>query len=190
MKDILYGVKRVILKELDPATQDIKADGAVINVETAEESELEPVISEGNEDVLRTDDKILAIARTPDLLYGYNLTLKDNTFDVEMASLIEGGTIRYDDTEPTKVIGYDSPTLAEGATKTKAFLTEIYVANYEGDSITGYVKITLNNCTGTAPTLSFAKEFYAPEFAIKAREATKIGKPIKSVDYVETIPAV
>lgn len=190
MKDILYGVKMVILKELDPATQDIKADGAVINVDTAEESELEPVISEGNEEVLRTDDKILAIARTPDLLYGYNLKLKDNTFNVEMASLIEGGEVRYDTEDPQKVIGYDSPTLADGATKTKSFLTEIYVANYEGDSITGYVKVTLNNCTGTAPTLNFAKQFYAPEFNIKAREATKIGKPIKSVDYVDELPVV
>lgn len=184
--DILYGIKKVVLTELDPATGLVKALTPIIcSVTTAEEAELEPVLSEGDEKVLRTDEKILAIARTPDLLYGYNLKLKDNTFDVNVASLVEGGTIR----KVGEVIeGYDSPKLADGATM-KPFQAEIYVANYAGDSITGYVKITLNNCTGKAPKLSFKKDFFAPEFEIKARENTLASKPIKSVDYVDELPA-
>jgi len=187
MSDILYGIKKVVLTELDPATGIPKVGEPIIcNVSTAEEAELEPVLSEGEEKVLRTDDKILAIARTPDLLYGYDLKLKDNTFDVNVASLIEGGTIRKD--EEQNIIGYDSPKLADGAT-IKPFKAEIYVANYEGDSIKGYVKVTLNNCIGKAPKLGFKKDFFAPEFEIKARENTKANLPIKSVDYVDTLPA-
>lgn len=184
--DILYGIKKVVLTELDPATGAVKTGTPIIcTVTTAEEAELEPVLSEGEEKVLRTDDKILAIARTPDLLYGYNLKLKDNTFDVNVASLIEGGVIRKEETE---IVGYDSPKLADGATM-KPFQAEIYVANYEGDSIKGYVKVTLTNCTGKAPKLGFKKDFFAPEFEIKARENTKASKSVKLIDYVDALPA-
>lgn len=187
MGDILYGIKKVVLSELDPTTGLIKAVNPIIcNVNTAEEADLEPVISEGEEEVLRTDEKILAIARTDDLLYGYNLKLKDNTFDVNVGSLIEGGTIRVD--EGQNVIGYDSPKLADGVTM-KPFQAEIYVANYEGDSIKNYIKITLANCRGRAPKLGLKKEFFAPEFEIKARENTLANKPIKTVDYVDVLPA-
>jgi hypothetical protein len=187
MADILYGIKRVVIKELDPTTQLPKASGIECTIETAQEAELEPVVSAGDEQVHRDDDKVLAVVRTEDLLYGYNLKLIDASFDVTVASLIEGGTIRKD--LDGNVIGYDSPMLKDGVTM-KPFLTEIYVANYEGDSIKNYVKVTLNNCLGKAPKLTFKKEFFAPEFEIKAREATKADKPVKSIDYLDALPAL
>ena len=189
MKDILYGVKLVILKELDPTTQEIKASGVTCRVETAESIELEPVISEGKEDLCRSDEKILAVVRTPDLLYGYNLTLKDNAFDPEVASLIEGGKIKTTGaSESATTSGYDNPMMSEGATM-KPFLLEAYVANYEGDSIKNYVKITFNNCSGKAAKMSLEKAFYAPEFEVKSREATKASKPIRTIEYVTELPA-
>ena len=51
------------------------------------------------------------------------------------------------------------------------------------------VKIILNNCTGTAPSMNLGKEFFAPEFNVKAREATKASLPIKSMEYVTVLPA-
>ncbi len=186
MGDILYGVKHVVLSELDPTTGNIKAVNPIIcTVTTAEEAELDPLISEGEEDLLRTDNMILAIARTPDLLYGYNLKLKDNTFDVNVGSLVEGGTIRLDG--GLNVVGYDSPKLADGATM-KPFQAEIYIANYSGDSIVNYIKLTLTNCTGKAPKLGFKRDFFAPEFEIKARENTLANKAIKLIDYVSSLP--
>ena len=189
MKDILYGVKLVILKELDPTTQEVKSSGVTCRVETAESIELEPVISEGKEDLCRSDEKILAVVRTPDLLYGYNLTLKDNAFDPEVASLIEGGKIKTTGaSESATTSGYDNPMMSEGATM-KPFLLEAYVANYEGDSIKNYVKITFNNCSGKAAKMSLEKAFYAPEFEVKSREATKASKPIRTIEYVNELPA-
>ena len=189
MKDILYGVKLVILKELDPATQAVKESGVTCRVETAESIELEPVISEGKEDLCRSDEKILAVVRTPDLLYGYNLTLKDNAFDPEVASLIEGGKRKTTGQgEGATTSGYDNPMMSEGATM-KPFLLEAYVANYEGDSIKNYVKITFNNCSGKAAKMSLEKAFYAPEFEVKSREATKASKPIRNIEYVTELPA-
>lgn len=187
MADILYNVKKVKITELDPKTGMPKASGLVKTIETGEEVELEPVISEGEEKVHRSGERILAIARENDLLYGYNLKFKDATFDVELAALIEGGKLIYDAVDSTKVIGYESPKLTDGATM-KPFKMEIYVANYEGDSIKDYVEVTMNYCIGKAPKLSFKKEFFAPEFEVKARENTKAGLPIKKTSYVDVLP--
>lgn len=187
MKDVLYGVKLVILEEIDPITQLPVDNGVKCRINTAESAEMEPVLSEGDEEVARTDDRILAIVRTPDLLYGYDVTLTDNTFDAAVAALIEGGVVEVD--ESGNVIGYRAPFISEGSTNMKPFRALIYVANYEGDSIKNYVVITLNNCSGSAPGMNAAKEFYAPEYTIKAREATKAGLPIKGLSYVNALPA-
>ena len=188
-KDILYGIKLVEMEELDPETQLPKVGGQKFRVDTAETAELEAVTSEGTEDIKRNDTRILAIVRTPDLLYGYNLTFKDNTFDPEIMALVEGGTLRKTGESGSQTIeGYDSPMLSTGAANMKPFRLTLYVPNYLGDSIVNYVKITLNNCSGTATGLNLGKEFFAPEFNVKAREATKASLPIKSMDYVATLP--
>ena len=188
-KDILYGIKLVEMEELDPQTQLPKVGGQKFRVDTAETAELEAVTSEGTEDIKRNDTRILAIVRTPDLLYGYNLTFKDNTFDPEIMALVEGGTLRKTGPAGAQTIaGYDSPMLSTGAANMKPFRLTLYVPNYLGDSIVNYVKITLNNCSGTAPSMNLGKEFFAPEFNVKAREATKASLPIKSMDYVATLP--
>lgn len=184
-KDVLYGVELLVLTELDPATQLAKSNGVVCRVETGESANLEPVISEGEETVQRTKDRILGIARTEDLLYGYNLTFKDTTFDTAIAALIGGSKVTGSDLSTVVT----DPMLSEGATM-KPFKAEIYVANYDGDSIENYAVITLNNCKGKAPKFALGKEFFAPEFEIKAREATKAGLPIKKISYVATLPAV
>lgn len=88
-KDILYGIKYAEIEELDPLTQLPKVGGGKFKVDTAETAELEAVTSEGTEDLKRNDTKILAIVRTPDLLYGYNLTFTDNTFDPEIMPLLD-----------------------------------------------------------------------------------------------------
>ena len=187
-KDILYGIKLVEIEELDPVTQLPKSGGAKFKVDTAETAELEAVTSEGTEDLKRNDTRILAIVRTPDLLYGYNLTFKDNTFDPEIMALVEGGTVKKASGGTGAITGYDSPMLSAGATNMKPFRMILYVPNYVGDSIVNYVKIVLNNCTGTAPGMNLGKEFFAPEFNVKAREATKASLPIKSMEYVTVLP--
>ena len=187
MGDILYGVQMMVLEELDESTQLPKEGGVKCYAKTGKEAELEPVVSEGEEKIARSDTNILAIVRTPDLLYGYDMKFTDNTFDVNAAALIEGGSVKKDDHQ--KVIGYDSSMLADGATM-KPFRATIYVANYSGDSIVNYVKIVLNKCIGTAPTIKVGDDFFAPEFNIKAREATKAGLPVKNIEYVDALPEI
>ena len=184
---ILYNIKKVVLTELDPKTGAPKAsDGVKATIETAQKAELEPVLSEGEEDVLRAPEKILAVVRTDDLIYGYDVKLTDNTFSAEVAGLVAGYKVtKGSNSQKDK---YATPMVSEGFTG-KPFKLEIYVANYSGDSIVDYAKVTLNKCIGKFPTMSIGDGFYAPEFEIKARENSAAKLPIKEITFVDEIPA-
>lgn len=177
---ILYNIKKVVLTELD-STTGLPVDGAeALEISTAQKAELEPVLSEGEEDVLRSPEKILAIARTNDLLYGYDVTLTDNTFNEKVAALVGGFKV---DEETGNV---STPMTNEGFTG-KEFKLDIYVANYEGDAIVNYCKITLNKCIGKCPKMDIGEGFYAPEFEIKARENSKAKLPIQEMVFVDSL---
>ena len=185
MGDVLYGVERVELEELDPTTDLPLVGGAHVVMNTSESVSLEAVVAEGMEEVKRTSRVILAIVRTPDLPYGYDVTYTENTWDAQLAALVEGGHVTIKD---GKVVAYDSAMIVEGSTL-KPFRMVIYIANYEQDSVKNYVKLTLNKCTGNTPGFNAAQEFYAPEYTVKAREASKAGLPVKSIRYVDSLPA-
>ena len=184
---ILYNIKKVVLTELDPKTGAPKAsDGVKATIETAQKAELEPVLSEGEEDVLRAPDKILAVVRTDDLIYGYDVKLTDNTFSPEVAGLVAGYKVTKGGASQKDK--YATPMMNEGFTG-KPFKLDIYVANYSGDAIVDYAKVTLNKCIGKFPTMSIGDGFYAPEFEIKARENSAAKLPIKEITFVDEIPA-
>ena len=184
---ILDNIKRVVLTELDPKTGAPKAEGGVkASIATAQKAELEPVLSEGDEDVLRAPDKILAVVRTDDLIYGYDVKLTDNTFSADVAGLVAGYKVtKGSNSQKDK---YATPMMTEGFTG-KPFKLDIYVANYSGDAIVDYAKVTLNKCIGKFPTMSIGDGFYAPEFEIKARENSAAKLPIKEITFVDEIPA-
>ena len=184
---ILYNIKKVVLTELDPKTGTPKvSDGVKATIETAQKAELEPVLSEGDEDVLRAPDKILAVVRTDDLIYGYDVKLTDNTFSADVAGLVAGYKVTKGSSGQKDK--YATPMVSEGFTG-KPFKLDIYVANYSGDAIVDYAKVTLNKCIGKFPTMSIGDGFYAPEFEIKARENSAAKLPIKEITFVDEIPA-
>lgn len=178
---VLYGVKLAVATPIDKDTQAPKQSGKII-FKTAEEVSIEKVVSEGAEEVKRVDDEILAVVSTKDIGYGYNLTLVDNVFQLDFLGLLEGGTVRKDESQ--NVVGYDDPLMSSGGSTTN-FMLELYVASYIGTNIDSYIKLTFPNCTGNASKLEFKKEFSAPEFNIKAREATKLNKPSRLIDIVK-----
>ena len=69
----------------------------------------------------------------------------------------------------------------------KPFKIEMYIPNYKGTAIINYAKISLNYCIGKFPEMKIGKEFYAPEFEVKARENTAAKLPIKSVEFVDSL---
>ena len=180
---ILYGIKKAVLTELDAVTGLVKEGGVKATIKTAEEASLSPVLSEGAEEILRNDTNILAVVRTDDLLYGYDFTFKDNQFDLNSAQLLGGLVVEEGDNVVVK-----TPMLSEGSVL-RPFKMELYVANYEMDAIVGYAKITLNKCFGKFPEISIGKEFFAPEFEVKARENSAADLPIFSIEEVEELPA-
>ena len=182
---ILYNIKKAVITELDPTTGKDKTGGVVAHIKTAQKAELEPVLSEGEEDILRNDVSILAVVRTDDLIYGYDIKLTDNQFDDTMAGLVAGYKVEDGATTGTKKLS--TPMMSEGNVA-KPFKLDLYVANYSGDSIVNYAKVTLNKCTGKFPTMTVGDGFFAPEFEIKARENTKANLPIKDIEFVDTLP--
>ena len=180
---ILYGIKKAVLTELDAVTGLVKESGVKAVIKTAEEASLSPVLSEGAEEIIRNDTNILAVVRTDDLLYGYDFTFKDNQFDLNSAQLLGGLVVEEGDNVVVK-----TPMLSEGSVL-RPFKMELYVANYEMDAIVGYAKITLNKCFGKFPEISIGKEFFAPEFEVKARENSAANLPIFSIEEVEELPA-
>ena len=180
---ILYGIKKAVLTELDPSTgKPPSTGGKTVTFKTAEEASLEPVVSEGAEEIKRNAEQILAVVREDDLLYGYNITLKDNEFTADVAGLVAGYTVTGGDDSQT----ISTPMMSEGK-MSKPFKLELYIANYSGDSVANYCKVTFNKCEGSFPSMNFGKEFMAPEFSIKARENTKASLPIKSISFVTTL---
>lgn len=180
---ILYGIKKAIITELDATTGLPLEGGTTAVIKTAEEASLSPVFSEGNEEILRNDTNILAIVRSDDLLYGYDFTFKDNQFDLDSARLLGG----YEVEEGENGAIVKTPMLSQGST-THPFKMELYVASYEMDAIVGYVKITLNKCFGRFPEITIGKEFFAPEFEVKARENSTANLPILQIEEVTELP--
>lgn len=188
---ILYGIKKVVLTELDPATEKPKVGSPkTATITTAEECEMEALLAEGAEEVLRTDDKILAIVDVDELPYGYNLTFKDNTMNADALSIITGmtsGTATDEGNTADKKL--TMPMMDDGNSKQMLFKMELFVANYKGSSIVDYCKITFNKCKGKPLNMTIGKEFYAPELEIKAREATKGNAPMLEIDFVDQLPS-
>lgn len=184
MAEILYGIKKIAIHELDPSTQLPLQGGICVIGKTAEECALEPVVSEGEETIKRVDNQILAVASTDDILYGYDVTLVDNVLDIEMASLMSGLKLVKEEEEVT---GYETPLLKDGVVF-RPFALDIFCANYEGQSIKGYVKIRLNYCRGKANKFEVKKEFQMPEFSVSAREPSKAGLPIKKLSLLTELP--
>ena len=179
---ILYGIKKVVLTELDESTGQAKASGTTCTLTTAEEAEMTPVFADGSEEVLRSAEKILAIVREDDLLYGLDITFKDNTFDEKCAELVCG----YKKSSESQSKKLTTPMMSEGNIA-KPFKMEIFVKQVEGDAVVGYVKITLNKCYGKFVSMKVGKEFFAPEFEIKARENSKASLPIQEIDFVSSL---
>lgn len=184
---ILYGIEKAVITELDPTTgKPPVSDGKTVTFDTAEEASLDPVIDEGEENIKRNAKKILAVVREDDLIYGYDVKLTDNVFDSSVASLVAGYKVTPK-TEGTEEI-IATPLMSEGKIS-KPFKLDLYIANYLGDSIVNYCKITFNKCEGKFPSMTVGKEFMAPEFEIKARENTKASLPIQSITFVDELPA-
>lgn len=81
---------------------------------------------------------------------GNKITLTDNVFNDELVTLLQGGTVLYDQTTGD-FVGYRPPVVGDTSStaKGKIFKLKAYSAIYNAAGVlTGYERITYPNCQG------------------------------------------
>ena len=120
---------------------------------------------------------------------GTDITLTDNVFNPELVKVLQGGTIKYDQTDTDKIIGYTPPTVGSGQ-KGETFTLHAYSAVYDtSGEIKYYEKTSYPHCTGV-PVAFNAEDgvFRAPEYTIRSRPASN--EAPYDIDYVTSLPTL
>lgn len=156
---------------------------------TASDANVEPDVSEGEENILRVKNTILATNKTEDIVIGYAVTVTDNVFNPELFALIDGGTIEFDETETDKFVSYDAPVSGQPVTK-KLFTVDFYSEHKDASGETlGYMKFTFKHCKGKPVKYSIVDgEFQVPEMQFVSRPAN--GESPARYEYLETLPEI
>ena len=131
------------------------------------------------------------IAQKPEqtTITGHSIVLTDNVFNPELVKILQGGTIKYDSVESTKVVGYTPPVV--GSTdKGQVFDLNAYSAIYDAAGIIqGYERIKYPNCQGVPIALNSEDGvFRASEYTINS--APTNGQAPYDMDIVKTLPTV
>ena len=144
-----------------------------------------------------TQDKVplivkgVLIAQKPQVttVTGNTLVITDNVFNPELVQILQGGIIKYDSSEPKKVVGYTPPVVGS-SDKGKVFDLMAYSAIYDAAGlIQGYERITYPNCQGVPVAFNSQDgAFRAPSYTINS--APNNGQAPYDIDIVKTLPTV
>lgn len=174
---------------IDVCLVTIETEDGEFGFDTANKIGVEPQIEE--EDAVKLVVKGILRAQKPKTvtLTGNEITLSDNVFNPELVLVLQGGTIKYDAEDPTKIIGY-TPPVAGSSDKGEIFKLNAYSAQYDAaGTIVQYEKITYPNCKGNP--IAFGAEdgaFRAPEYTISS--APKTGEAPYDINYVAELPVL
>lgn len=155
--------------------------------DTAQNANIDPNLSEGQENVLRVKNKILATNRTEDIVVGYDVTLSSNTLIPQLFAIVDGGELVFDDTDTTKVISYNAPVAGKPVAR-KKFTLNLYTEEKDIDGNTlQFVKFGFKNCAGKPVSFSLEDgEFFVPEMVIRSRPKA-CERPIY-MDFLDELP--
>lgn len=120
---------------------------------------------------------------------GNTIVLTDNVFNPEIVKILQGGTIKYDTVDTSKVIGYTPPVV--GSTEEgDLFELSAYSAIYNAAGIiTGYERIKYPNCKGVPVALNSEDGvFRASEYTINSAPAN--GEAPYDIDIVAALPSI
>ena len=168
-------------------TYEVGADELILD--TANQIQVEVQTETTDKIPLIVKGRLIAQKPQETTVTGNNITLTDNVFNPEMVKILQGGTIKYDTVDTTKVIGYTPPVVGS-SDKGQLFRLCAYSAIYNAAGvITGYEKITYPNCKGNP--VAFGAEdgtFRAPEYVITSAPAN--GEAPYDIDIVSSLPTV
>lgn len=174
---------------IDVALVTIETSDGEFGFDTANSIAVEPQIEE--EEAVKLVVKGILRAQKPPVktLTGNEITLTDNVFNPELVLVLQGGTIKYDSSDPKKVVGY-TPPVAGSSDKGEVFKLNAYSAQYDASGqIVQYEKITYPNCEGSP--VAFGSEdgaFRAPEYTITS--APNTGEAPYEISYVTALPVL
>lgn len=174
---------------IDCCLVTIETEDGEFGFDTANSIAVEPQIEE--EEAVKLVVKGILRAQKPatKTLTGNLITLTDNVFNPELVLVLQGGTIKYDTTDTTKIVGY-TPPVAGSADKGEVFKLNAYSAQYNAaGQIVQYEKIQYPNCTGEP--VAFGSEdgvFRAPEYVINS--APNTGEAPYDISYVDALPTL
>lgn len=188
MSSTVYKSKAEI-PTIDVALVTIEVDSREFGFDTANSIEVEPQLNETDPVQLIIKSKLKAQKRGVTTLTGNKITLTDNVFNPELVLAIQGGSIQYDTSNSSKIIGYKPPTAASGDTG-KTFKLNAYSAQYNAaGQIVQYEKITYPNCTGVPVAFkSVDNEFRTPEYTINS--APDEDEEPYVISYVDALPTL
>lgn len=120
---------------------------------------------------------------------GNTVVMTDNVFNPELVLILQGGTIKYDTVDTSKVIGYTPPVVGS-SDKGKVFDLMVYSAIYDAAGlIKGYERITYPNCQGVPVAFNSQDgAFRAPEYTINS--APNNGQAPYDIDIVDSLPTI
>lgn len=152
-------------------------------------NQIQTTISTETIDAVKLIVKGRLIAQKPEeqVITGNQIVLTDNVMNFDLIKILQGGTIKYDQQDPTKVIGYSMPVV--GSTdKGERFILRTYSAIYnEAGIITGYEKTTYPNCVGVPTAFNIEDgTFRAPQYTINSMPAE--GESPVDIDIVSDLP--
>lgn len=157
--------------------------------DTANKIEVEPQIEE--QEAVKLIVKGILRAQKPAVstITGNQIKLTDNVFNPELVLVLQGGTIKYDTEDTSKIVGYTPPVVGS-ADKGEVFKLNAYSAQYDASGqIVQFEKITYPNCTGVP--VAFGSEdgaFRVPEYTINS--APNTGEAPYDITYVKALPVL
>lgn len=174
---------------IDCCMVTIETSEGEFGFDTANKVAVEPQLEEQDAVKLIIKGKLKAQKPAETTLTGNKITLTDNVFNPELVLVLQGGVIKYDTEDPTKIIGYTPPVAGSGE-KTDPFKLNCYSAQYNAaGNIVRYEKISYPNCKGVP--VAFGSEdgaFRAPEYTINS--APNTGEAPYDISYVDQLPVL
>lgn len=182
--------KEIATIDVSLVTIEVSGETDELGIQTS--SKVEAAVQTETQDAVKlvVDGRLIAQKGQKVTITGVELTLTDNTFNPELAVILQGGTITKDST--SGAITKYTPPVAGSDDKGKVFTTHLYSAIYdEAGLITGYEKTSYPNCQGQpfapgAENNVFRVMEYTITSAPKKGEAPYITEYIKPDD----LPAV
>lgn len=168
-------------------TYDVDADELILD--TANKIGVTPATETTDKVPLIVKGRLIAQKPAKTTVTGNTIVLTDNVFNPELVMMLQGGEIKYDESDTSKVIGY-TPPVTGSTEQGKVFKLKAYSAIYNAAGlITGYECITYPHCQGVPVALqSEDGVFRASEYTINSAPDT--GEPPYDIDIVSELPKV